>query len=54
MLRRVEFGAQAGEKSMIVEQAQRLFQPPSSSAFAVMRFLMFAVPFIVYALCTLA
>lgn len=46
---RVDFGAQKGSNSPIVDHAQSLFQPPNSSGFAAMRFLMFAFPFIVYA-----
>ena len=47
---RVDFGAQEDSNSPIVDHAQSLFQPPNSSGFAAMRFLMFAFPFIVYAL----
>lgn len=43
----VDFRAQEDRQSAIVEHAQSLFQPPSSTGFATMRFLMFAFPFIV-------
>lgn len=44
---RVDFRAQEDRQSPIVEHAQSLFQPPNSTGFAAMRFLMFAFPFIV-------
>ncbi|KAL0023003.1 hypothetical protein WJX79_005828 [Trebouxia sp. C0005] len=43
----VDFRAQEDRQSPIVEHAQSLFQPPNSTGFAAMRFLMFAFPFIV-------
>ncbi|KAL0031098.1 hypothetical protein WJX77_003695 [Trebouxia sp. C0004] len=43
----VDFRAQEDRQSPIVDHAQSLFQPPNSTGFAAMRFLMFAFPFIV-------
>ncbi len=47
LIYRVDFRAQEDRQSPIVEHAQSLFQPPNSTGFAAMRFLMFAFPFIV-------
>ena len=46
-IHRIDFRAQEDRQSPIVEHAQSLFQPPNSTGFAAMRFLMFAFPFIV-------
>ena len=47
LVNRVDFRAQEDRQTAIVEHAQSLFQPPNSTGFATMRFLMFAFPFIV-------
>ncbi len=47
LIYRVDFRAQEDRQSPIVEHAQSLLQPPNSTGFAAMRFLMFSFPFIV-------